>query len=157
VKPHPRIRKTVKWGGAVVCVAMVIVWIGSAWWWVTWWNKSGTILSIVGGRVEASEIKYSNPGVQNPGLHVQRIPRIFFWWFQWKDSSAEWVALLPIWPLILLLAAMSVAAWHLDRLARRRARVGHCPTCNYDRLGLPGASPCPECGAVAAVPAPTKT
>jgi hypothetical protein len=35
------------------------------------------------------------------------------------------------------------------RRARRRARLNHCPSCNYDRTGLPAASPCPECGLTA--------
>ena len=32
MKPHPRIRKTIKWGGAVVTVLLVVVWIASGWW-----------------------------------------------------------------------------------------------------------------------------
>jgi hypothetical protein len=32
VKPHPRIRKTIKWGGAAVTVLLAVVWIGSALW-----------------------------------------------------------------------------------------------------------------------------
>jgi len=35
----------------------------------------------------------------------------------------------------------------LDMLARRRARIGCCPKCNYDRAGLAPGSVCPECGA----------
>ena len=31
MKPHPRIRKTIKWGGAAVTVLLVVVWIGSGW------------------------------------------------------------------------------------------------------------------------------
>src|SRR5581483_8527771 len=31
MKPRPRIRKTIKWGGAAVTVLLVVVWIGSAW------------------------------------------------------------------------------------------------------------------------------
>jgi rubrerythrin len=39
--------------------------------------------------------------------------------------------------------------WRLDV----RARTGNCPTCNYDRRGIPAASVCPECGAAPAAPA----
>ena len=31
MKPHPRIRKTIKWGGAAATVLLVVVWIGSGW------------------------------------------------------------------------------------------------------------------------------
>jgi len=30
MKPHPRIRKTIKWGGAAVTVLLVVAWVGSA-------------------------------------------------------------------------------------------------------------------------------
>ena len=29
MKPHPRVRKTIKWGGAVVTVLLLLVWFGS--------------------------------------------------------------------------------------------------------------------------------
>src|SRR5437773_2597147 len=35
MKPHPRIRRTMKWTGAVVTVLLVIVWVGSGWWGVS--------------------------------------------------------------------------------------------------------------------------
>ena len=31
MKPHPRVRKTIKWGGAVVTVVLLVVWIGTGW------------------------------------------------------------------------------------------------------------------------------
>ena len=36
MKPHPRIRKTIKWGGAAVTVLLVVVWVGSGWLSVGW-------------------------------------------------------------------------------------------------------------------------
>src|SRR4051812_37657088 len=36
MKPHPRIRKTIKWGGAVLTVLLVALWIGSGWW--SWYS-----------------------------------------------------------------------------------------------------------------------
>jgi hypothetical protein len=32
MRPHPRIRKTIKWGGATVTLLLVVLWIGSNWW-----------------------------------------------------------------------------------------------------------------------------
>jgi hypothetical protein len=51
-------------------------------------------------------------------------------------------------------AATNTLWWSLHRPCNL---PGHCPTCNYDLRGLPAASPCPECGAVAVphVQAPT--
>jgi hypothetical protein len=39
MRPHPRIRKTIKWGGAAVTVLLVVVWIGSGWWYVEYCNR----------------------------------------------------------------------------------------------------------------------
>jgi rubrerythrin len=62
-----------------------------------------------------------------------------------------------LWPLVLAALALTLYAWHLDTLARRRARLNFCPKCNYDRTGLPKDAVCPECGAVAAALKPTES
>jgi hypothetical protein len=49
VKPHPRIRKTVKWGGAVASVLLVAVWIGSGWWRVGYAGTGGGCVSVSRG------------------------------------------------------------------------------------------------------------
>ncbi len=59
---------------------------------------------------------------------------------------------LPLWAPAVGCLAGTVIAWRLDTLARRRARVGFCPKCGYDRTGLVGVggaagAVCPECGA----------
>ena len=46
VKPHPRIRKMVKWGGAVASVLLMGAWVGSVWWKVskgnTFWSRTSS-------------------------------------------------------------------------------------------------------------------
>jgi hypothetical protein len=73
---------------------------------------------------------------------------------------------LPFHPVMrgLALGAMLYASvlWLTTLLVRQvravvRRREGHCLKCNYDRTGLAGASPCPECGAVHAPSAQTLT
>jgi hypothetical protein len=74
----------------------------------------------------------------------------------WEDTMATWPIVIPyrpLWPgfaLNLLLAAMVIFVPAL-LIARRpigRARLGHCPSCNYDLRGLTNTNPvtCPECG-----------
>jgi uncharacterized OB-fold protein len=69
------------------------------------------------------------------------------WWFDWDVREVGKPVFVPIWVIVAAAQAAAIAAWRLDTLARRRARLNHCPTCNYDRTGLPAASLCPECGA----------
>lgn len=51
-----------------------------------------------------------------------------------------------IWPLILLTLTPGVPLLLSGRRAARRARVGCCAACGYDRAATPREAPCPECG-----------
>lgn len=96
------------------------------------------------------------------------------WWFGWEFGTSEsrsWglysaydfsareskssfhsgISLPPseficLWPLPLLLTLAGVPLMVSGVRARRRGLAGACPTCGYDRRGIPPASPCPECG-----------
>jgi len=66
--------------------------------------------------------------------------------FSWIVDSHGWNVDVPMWiPLGVLLGATS-GAWWLDAAARRRARVGLCAACGYERAGLAPGAVCPECG-----------
>jgi hypothetical protein len=123
MKPHPRIRKTIKWGGAAVTVLLAVVWLHYA---------------IFGGASRTPPTPApapSNPHVWNSapasaaGYHIYSIRQRFL-------------------PLALLMLIPTAAAWYLDTLARRRANEGGnlCPNCRYDRAGLAAGAKCPECG-----------
>jgi len=75
-----------------------------------------------------------------------------YWWFDhsvWPlpggAQAVDWHA--PLWPLVLLTGVPGV--WMLVK-TRQRTNPHACPTCGYDRTGLPqpptGPAPCPECG-----------
>ena len=70
------------------------------------------------------------------------------WWrWNWRAATTEgWMTAFPLWCPLLVCAMPVIAAWRLDILARRRERVGACPTCHYSLAGLAPNSPCPECG-----------
>jgi hypothetical protein len=80
------------------------------------------------------------------GVRLNR-PRLV-WEYSWEhvNPRGTWVAFPLLFPAAVL-AIPTFLAWSADVRARRLARLNHCPTCNYDRTGLPAASPCPECGA----------
>jgi hypothetical protein len=142
MKPHPRIRKTIKWGGSVVTALLVVVWIGSGWWWCDWLNEDGTVM--VGVQAGSVHVGSGNP---------QTIPGVGGWCAGLKDSSLDWTIdrspswlALPLWMPSGLCLCVVIAAWRLDTLAHRRARLNLCRKCNYDRAGLAAGAVCPECG-----------
>lgn len=64
---------------------------------------------------------------------------------------------LPLWPGLLLnsviFGVMLLAVRQASRVCIRRLRgtSGRCPTCAYERRGLPPDAACPECGAPAPI------
>ena len=164
MKPHPRIRKTIKWGGAAVTGLLVVVWIASGWWMLTWEYGKNNQWAIGSGRLLV-QLQAGIPPVPNPqfawgagGTGQRWTCR---WWFSYhSDSFADsraptggiryTIALVPLWILFGPLLLITVAAWRLDTLARRRAKGGLnlCPKCGYDRTGILQDAKCPECGLV---------
>ncbi len=155
MKPHPRIRKTIKWGGAVVTVLLVVAWVGSGWFFVSCTfgrpitETSGRLRSvhIVNGVVRSSSFT-GMAGVFLPhGLDAGLARGSFRWDADYFDSYTSASVVIPLWPAVVMLSLATGTAWRLDTLARRRERLNHCPKCNYDRTGLAPGAVCPECGA----------
>jgi hypothetical protein len=144
MKPHPRIRKTIKWGGAVVTVLLLVAWVGSGWW-VCARSGSHSILAVAAGDFEV----HAWAGAPAPATErwifgeLGSRPR----WsggFTWVKNGIE--AHLPLWIPLIACGATTVVAFRFDALARHRARQNLCPNCNYDRAGIAGDAKCPECG-----------
>jgi hypothetical protein len=53
---------------------------------------------------------------------------------------------VPLWIPLLMIGLPTCLLW---RIAPRRARAGHCPSCNYNLTANTSAR-CPECGATVA-------
>jgi hypothetical protein len=45
---------------------------------------------------------------------------------------------------------LSIVVWRRLRRPKRRAELGQCPECGYDRRGLATDAKCPECGTLPA-------
>ncbi len=89
MKPHPRIRKTVKWGGAVVTVLLAAMWIGSIWWGVSWtWSKSGWVV-LAAGKLRAWHYAESARVIPQPGWRVYRVQG-FSWGLEGNTSVKHW-------------------------------------------------------------------
>ena len=154
MKPHPRIRKRIKWGGGVVTVLLVVAWGGSVWGRVIWYGSAwaaGLCVGCVGARGDASDW-----GKRPTGLVVERSAAIddVLWWPELDVHSKPASVLIPLWMLVLASLTMTMIAWVLDARVRRRSRAGCCITCGYDRAGLAPDAVCPECGAERVASAP---
>ncbi len=146
MKPHPRIRKTIKWGGAVVTVLLVVAWVGSGFRYLGYGTPSGYGVELSYGWMW---ISHELPRPQRIGLYFIDPKRVHYygWWFDRYNVKGEWGIAIPMWLLCMSLSFPTGVAWRLDTLApRRRARLNLCPKCNYDRTGLAMGAVCPECG-----------
>ena len=148
VNPHPKIRKTVKWAGAAVTVLLVVVWIGSGWQRLGWQSPPFDCGLARG----ALQVCVWEPQSRRDAFLWLTGPIEFRWlWQRWwiaREDRAPFgvMYILPLWIPTAAALGITAAASRLDTLARRRARVGLCPKCNYDRTGLAAGSVCPECG-----------
>jgi hypothetical protein len=165
MKPGSLIRKSAKWGGVFLSIALIVVWIASAWVRLDWrdyapGSTQTELTALVAYGCVLIEVIDKNWWGQPPTrvFHFSASRPHFAWWGFYRSHQPGFDRFrFPLWTVVAPAIAITCAAWRLDTLARRRARIGHCPACNYDRRGLPAASPCPECGAVPAPSAQTPT
>ena len=81
MKPHPRIRKTIKWGGAVVTVLLVVAWIGSGWGEIEWESNSGQWIGLgagrllIGGTLGLASSPFG-PGWKSSAIHFTLFPQL---------------------------------------------------------------------------------
>jgi hypothetical protein len=163
MRPHPRIRKTVKWGGAVVTVLLAAVWIGSAWWSLTYWrlraHANTKLFEVEGGLVRAEFAAGTLDPEDFDAVTEWRLwryrDRMRWWWprvhgTRYGRLRTEYSLCVPLWAPASISAIALITATAFDMAARRRARLNLCPNCGYDRTGRAASAKCPECGAAPA-------
>jgi hypothetical protein len=152
VKPHSRIRKTIKWGGSALTALLVAVWITSRTWGVSVVSNGGRFLWVDSGRVGIGyRIDFANSSWR--GLHwIPTGGEPMYWWLESVRGPGFSVNRVPLWMPVCLCLYGTIQAWRSDwRAARiqRSARLNLCPKCNYDRAGIAAGAKCPECGSAA--------
>jgi hypothetical protein len=143
----PFFRKTIKWGGAAVTLLLVVVWIGSGWYWIEWLSRSWFAVYLARGQVHISH----NMPTAAPipwGFRADRTDFDLRWLPRWFHSTEleAWMLGLPLWVPVIVTAAITTVAWRREIVASRVARLNLCPKCNYDRAGIAKDAVCPECG-----------
>jgi hypothetical protein len=146
VKPHPRIRKTIKWGTAALTLLLVVVWLGSVWRAIHWMDGNRVVMGIENGCLFYFETN-TDPVPSKRGLSLAEpfLSRLD-WSFTWDSGKWAWEARCPLWLFVALVLMLTLMTWRVDLILRRRERVGHCTKCGYDRTGLAKDAKCPECG-----------
>lgn len=143
------VRKTVKWGGAAVTLLLLVAWIGSAWCYVIWEGPGGGYLAVQTGQASYAQPFFGSRWDLSVVWFDSLLPPSMHWWFRFGRWNGGLDLSAPLWlPAIVCLFA-TASAWRADAEHRRRARVGLCPNCAYDRSGLAAGSVCPECGGAA--------
>lgn len=139
-------RLFIAWGTPVLIAAIVFGWVLSADNVIILSGPLGLEASITGGRLYINRDLDPASVSRRPGTGVHEYYSQYGWWFGGGlASSRNWIA-VPLWFPLLIVLGVGGWAWRQEILANRRARVGLCKTCGYDRTGLALGSVCPECG-----------
>ncbi|MFO0857475.1 MAG: hypothetical protein U0640_09000 [Phycisphaerales bacterium] len=149
MKPHPRIRKFFKWGGVVVSVLLLTVWVGSAFVYVLYQHNSCWALQLSWGQLVYNFVPVPTPPFKLMFKFGQISPPFLQLSLSYTTAMGGLLIWIPLWPFVAISIAITAAAWRMDTLAQRRKRLGGCPACGYDRAGLSAYAPCPECNAKA--------
>jgi hypothetical protein len=145
-----RMRSTIKWGGAVLTVLLLIVWVASVRFEAGVLLSANTELSIRDGQLRCGERlpdRFYPPMQPTTKVWFHGPP---FYHFRWWFAVYRWQVLpgaiksvhAPIWFFALLTAVPTAMLWRRDC----KLLPGTCPKCGYDRTGLPANRACPECG-----------
>lgn len=154
MKPHPRMRKTIKWGGAAAVLVLVVVWTWSVYVWriripnrfsLPPYAQLSPSLEVTLGeghlRFDLAADVLPSPGeTQWPGPW-----RLSLWPFYSRGASGHYLT-IPLASSAMVFFFFAAVAWRLDTLAHRRTRRNLCQKCHYDRTGLAVDAVCPECG-----------
>ncbi|HEX2838324.1 MAG TPA: hypothetical protein VHN77_09385 [Phycisphaerales bacterium] len=156
MRPHPRIRKTIKWGGLFFALAMVLFVALNTQRTVNWgWERKAATTYL---HLSQGVLIFGNMPLPSDQWDFGLIPGWAFypvnsaairWWPSSSSNPYGSIIAVPLWIPALASSMLSALAWRLDTLATRRAKLGACPTCSYPRTGLAPSAPCPECGAAA--------
>jgi hypothetical protein len=85
----------VKWGGAVLSVVLVTVWIGSGWWYAGYRWRGGAEVAMAAGLVIVGQ---DDPTTQSPppGWDVGRFELSYGWWFDGFADPPYWWFATPL-------------------------------------------------------------
>lgn len=146
-----RFRQTCKWLATAIASLILVAWPLSRWWLVSLALPNQRSVSIMSGCLFAGTDPApvdGEPSVPS-GLYFQEnlMGELgMFWNFRHVKSRLKEFIVVPLWAPLLVVLLPAAIMWRGDLIVRRRRRAGLCASCGYDRRGLVGTTPCPECG-----------
>lgn len=154
--PRPQLRRAIKHASAAVCVLLLIIWIVSGWWTpdvpllspkARWSLSHGCLVmsTNTGLYPWRSDLPWGDDVIAKFTVGETVQYRILWLPSRANAMKCDFLA-IPLWSLIPLAA---IPVWwirYTDQRALRRTQQGRCPSCNYNRTGLPQGAICPECG-----------
>lgn len=135
MQSHPNLVKLCRWTGLALTVLLVVVGLMSLRWQIGWTSSSSRTIAIGAGAAMIFEVpKDSFPdGGWAPGLVVKRYEGIVHWTPAWTHGGLERSRLIvPIWILLILVAAPTAWMWLRTGSAGRQA----APTCQPASLNV---------------------
>lgn len=134
------------WGGAVVTVLLVVVWVVSVFCYCGYF-KAGRIIGLYNAKFVVTSHVNMKPAKYD-GWHIGQQGSSDAWddWFDFQTNYARGRVLVPLWPFVLASLSITLAAWRLDAMARRRDRLTFCTKCRCDRRSVAAEEACPACG-----------
>jgi hypothetical protein len=129
-------------------IAAVIVALGMASVWrpIEWWSGGPWQLAIEHGQFRVVRWHDDVSGAGSGFTLPTQLPVYLDWSASMKRNTLFNSLDIPAWLVAIVPIGFSIFAFGHDSLARRRATLNLCPTCHYNRAGLPPQTPCPECG-----------
>ncbi|MFO0859885.1 MAG: hypothetical protein U0570_04950 [Phycisphaerales bacterium] len=144
---RPKSVRAIKWVGVVLSLFLFAVWIVSTRVVGLCALQSGWFFGFAGGQVGFGKENPSNRFLP-PGVGFERHALGFNWESRFRVRDTGEIEVYTPAPFVLApVAIVTLVAWRVDAIARRRARVGHCSKCGYDLSATPEGAKCPECGA----------
>ncbi|HEX2837805.1 MAG TPA: hypothetical protein VHN77_06720 [Phycisphaerales bacterium] len=127
MRPHPRIRKTIKWGGLVIAGLLSVAWVGSKWFFVGWSSPAGGFVYGGAGLICVATPLWTDAQAMSPQWRFERHSDSMRWWFHGRRWPLGHITYCPLWFPLLLVLIPTALAWRLDSLVTRRARLSLRP------------------------------
>jgi hypothetical protein len=154
MRPHPRIRKTAKWGALSLFALSCAGWVTGRFAIAQWGDWQRGYVSVCGGDLVVEwPVGGAPDGPPRRLLVVAGRGGSRGRPIATRDAT-HWLVVVPLWLAAGAAGAVAAAAWALDARSRRRAMAGRCARCGYDCAGLAVGVPCPECGHTPTPPPP---